>query len=809
MGALALLGPPLLLPLLLALLGRAPGVAAQTQVCTVNQSYFQLEENTNITGPLANITVPLGQHVELSDLSTPLAFEIRGNQLFLNTTLDYEETPILEAHIICKRGSSVVTNFRVLVVVQDVNDNAPEFPFITKQWNVTEDTKVKSVVIPEAELQATDKDKDDTLFYSLLEVTPGASSFFSLEGVNRPSLRLDKPLDFLKTPNMTFQLIVQDTVGSTEPSHTATATLVLYVLPADLRPPWFLPCTYSDGYVCLEAQYHGSVPVGHRPTSPLTLRPGPIYAVDGDRGIDQRIIYSIAGGNQEDTFAIDDTSGNLTMAKSVPSPTVFVLMVKAEQADGARYSITKATLEARGTAGRSPRFPQSVFRGTVEAGLGANATVRDSASPTQFLRIWAEDPEFPDLNSAIRYRITNSSDFTMEGEIVLTTRALQHASVFYAEVEANNTVTVATATATAEIRVTEQEPPAAPPHRWASVQLPRSPASCPAGGPLTSSGPHPPLGTTLRPPVSSTPGLPPTEGAGSSPPPATPGGGSQPTAPPSATPGGGSAQTPTPESAQPTAPTEGAGSSPPSATPGGGSAQTLKPGSTQTTMSPGPSRSPPAAGRGGPGGDSQPGAGQPDTGQHFSTVDMAVLGGVLGALLLLALIGLVILLHKQYGHRLHCCSGKAGEPQALGSDNQAFLKEEEAAWAPSPSPEPQPTPPEKTPASPDPETPELPTPRQPSPEPLGLAPGAPTPAGAADSPSAAVRSILTKERRPEGGYKAVWFGEDIGAEADVVVLNTPAAEADGPGNAGSEDEGSDEDAGRRTPPAGSPDSTYI
>ncbi|XP_012888783.1 PREDICTED: cadherin-related family member 5 isoform X2 [Dipodomys ordii] len=750
MGALALLGPPLLLPLLLALLGRAPGAAAQAQVCTVSQSYFQLEENTNITGPLANITVPLGQHVELSDLSTPLAFEIRGNQLFLNTTLDYEETPILEAHIICKRGSSVVTNFRVLVVVQDVNDNAPEFPFTSKEWNVTEDTKVKSVVIPEAELQATDKDKDDTLFYSLLEVTPGASSFFSLEGVNRPSLRLDKPLDFLKTRNMTFQLIVQDTVGSTEPSHTATATLVLSVLPADLRPPWFLPCTYSDGYVCLEAQYHGSVPVGHRPTSPLTLRPGPIYAVDGDRGIDQRIVYSIAGGNQEDTFAINDTSGNLTMAKSVPSPTVFVLMVKAEQADGARYSITKATLEARGTAGHSPRFPQSVFRGTVEAGSGANATVRDAASPTRFLRIWAEDPEFPDFNSAIRYRITNSSDFTMEGEIVLTTRALQHASVFYAEVKANNTVTGATATATAEIHVTEQEPPATPP-----------------------------TGTTLRPPVSSTPGLPPTEGPSSSPPSATPGGGAQPTAPPSAT-------------------------------PGGGSAQTLTPGSAQTTMSPGPSGSPPAAG-GGPGGDGQPGAGQPGAGQHFSTVDMAVLGGVLGALLLLALIGLVILLHKQYGHRLHCCSGRAGEPQALGSDNQAFLKEDEAAWAPSPSPEPQPTPPEKTPASPDPETPELPTPAQPRPEPLGLAPGTPAPAGAADSPSAAVRSILTKERRPEGGYKAVWFGEDIGAEADVVVLNTPAAEADGPGNAGSEDEGSgsDEDTGRRTPPAGSPDSTYI
>lgn len=48
-----------------------------------------------------------------------------------------------------------------------------------------------------------------------------------------------------------------------EPSHTATATLVLNVVPADLRPPWFLPCTFSDGYVCIQAQYHGAVPTGH------------------------------------------------------------------------------------------------------------------------------------------------------------------------------------------------------------------------------------------------------------------------------------------------------------------------------------------------------------------------------------------------------------------------------------------------------------------------------------------------------------------------------------------------------------------
>jgi cadherin-related family protein 5 len=35
-----------------------------------------------------------------------------------------------------------------------------------------QDTKVNSVVIPEEDLKATDRDKDDILIYTLQEVTP-------------------------------------------------------------------------------------------------------------------------------------------------------------------------------------------------------------------------------------------------------------------------------------------------------------------------------------------------------------------------------------------------------------------------------------------------------------------------------------------------------------------------------------------------------------------------------------------------------------------------------------------------------------
>ncbi|KAB1251655.1 Cadherin-related family member 5 [Camelus dromedarius] len=640
----------LLLPLLMA--------TAQAQVCSVDKTVFEVKENTNSSEPLLDIYVPEGQQVTLGPSSTRFAFRIQGTQLFLNVTPDYE-----------------VTQLRVFVSVLDVNDNAPQFPYVARVWKVPEDTKVNTTIIPETELEAQDLDKDDILFYTLQEVTLGASDFFSLMGTNRPALRLDQPLDFEKCRNMTFQLLVRDTQEeNVEPSHTATATLVLEVQPADLRPPWFLPCTYSDAYVCIQAQYQGTVPTGHKLPGALVLQPGPIYAVDGDWAISQPIVYSFMKGHEDGTFSIDASTGNLTMSKSVPSPKTFLLVVKGEQADHGRYSVTQVTVEARDANGSLPRFPESLYRGTVARGSGVGVAVKDAAAPSQPLRIRAQDPEFPDLNSAITYQITNNSNFRMDGEAVLTNALLVHTGVFYAEVEAKNTVTSGTATTVVEIQVSEQEP-------------------APTGAVVVSAG---------------------TSGAG------------------------------------------------------GGS----------TTNK--------------PSGD-----------QRFSAVEMAALGGVLGALLLLALIALMVLVHKLYGHRLKCCSGKALEPQPQGFDNQAFVSEE-ANWAPAPSPSPRPG----RPPTPEPVTP---GPTSPSPATLHHVPESPAVARDGEDP-AAVRSILTKERRPEGGYKAVWFGEDIGAEADVVVLNEPASEADGAGDSGSEgsgDAGSDAGPGRGTEDPPGADSIYF
>lgn len=56
----------------------------------MDKTFLQVEENSDITEPLVDISIPEGQQVTLGSSSTPSAFRILGNQLFLNVIPDYE-----------------------------------------------------------------------------------------------------------------------------------------------------------------------------------------------------------------------------------------------------------------------------------------------------------------------------------------------------------------------------------------------------------------------------------------------------------------------------------------------------------------------------------------------------------------------------------------------------------------------------------------------------------------------------------------------------------------------------------------------
>ena len=116
-------------------------------------------------------------------------------------------------------------------------------------------------------------------------------------------------------------------------------------------------------------------------------------------------------------------------------------------------------MEARSVTGNPLQFSQSLYYGTVVLGSEAGTAVKDKTFPSEILRIQAQYPGFPDLNSAVTYRVTNSSEFMMNKDIMLTAVPMEEARTIRVEVEASNTVTKDTATAVVEIQVSERELP--------------------------------------------------------------------------------------------------------------------------------------------------------------------------------------------------------------------------------------------------------------------------------------------------------------------------------------------------------------
>ncbi|XP_074130735.1 cadherin-related family member 5 [Sminthopsis crassicaudata] len=766
-----------LLPLLLLL----PGAEGQIQVCSVDPEEAQVSENVPPPQTVAKVTAPPGKTVVLSPNTNPI-FKMENGELKLVGSPDYETDPVLIANLECKEGDIVVTKLIMTVLVLNVNDEPPLFPFSSKIWNVSENTIVGTTVIPATELTATDKD-GDPLFYTLLgQSPPGADKVFSLAGVNFPALQLEQTLDYEKMPSMVFHLLVRDTEEpEAKPSHTATASITIQVIPSDMRPPWFLPCRYTDGRICFHAEYRGAVPIGYVLTSPCVFLPGPVYAVDGDAAINEPIRYSIIGGNEDNTFQIGEDSGNVTMTKAVPVSMSFNLLVQAQQqVHTGSYSVTQVTIYAVPRE-HPPRFPRALYRGWLPPGTGLNVAVKDAEDPDRELKLSAEDLDFPSgvPNLGLEYRITNSSAFRMSGEVVLTSVPVGPPGVLYLEAEVLDRLTKERDTTTIEVLIQDTRP--TPPESTTPDSETSPASSSTPTRPPTQTLPHP--DTTVKPsggpPTQNPSGPGPTQGP---PHPDT-------TVKPSATPPSqgspGPSPNPTQTSPHPDTTVKPSLTQNPSGPGPSGGSQTETPGEITGGPTPEPgvsaTTSPGAIGPSRPTGGSSGGKEQ----RRFTASEMAATGGVLGALLFLTLILLGVFVYKYYRDpRESDLSSKPGtDLKDSGYENKAFQAQEAAGGgrppSPSPSPSPEPGPLARAP---------------PGGSPRGSLRG-PAPAAEAEAPSPAlaepeekaeaggsggerpVRSILTKERKSEGGgYKAVWFGEDIGAQVDVVVINSPAPE---------------------------------
>ncbi|XP_074903258.1 cadherin-related family member 5 [Buteo buteo] len=420
-----------LLTSVLSFLSFITHVSAQQQGCSVNNRQPTIYEN-NPPGYVVTTIHVEPDFIVMIDPSSPDAsfFTIRGSELQLNRSVDYEKDTLLLVYLICQNTAGQRDSLEILVTILNTNDNSPVF----KQMNLTkvvpEDTKVNATIVAREDLSASDADLD-TISYELTTIVPGTDGYFAIKGVNSPEIYLQKALDYEKFKFTTLVLYARDRpVGSIDTTNTATITINIFIEQADTKSPWFLPCAFinTENNICISSPYTGRINISEMSTEPLILEPGPIYAIDPDYTLNEKIVYSIVGGNTDNVFSVDADTGNLTMNKVVTSPDSYLLQVMATQVNNIqKYSIVSVEIKVINKSVYPPFFESRMYYGTVFVGLAPRSFVFHTGDTSSPLMITAADDDFPNkVNPNIEYYIKNSTDFiaTKDG-LILTNVMLQ------------------------------------------------------------------------------------------------------------------------------------------------------------------------------------------------------------------------------------------------------------------------------------------------------------------------------------------------------------------------------------------------
>ncbi|XP_076199764.1 cadherin-related family member 5 [Aptenodytes patagonicus] len=420
-----------LLTSVLFLLSFITQASAQQQGCSVTNSKPRIYENNPPGYVVTTIHVEPDFTVMIDPTSPDVSFfTIQGSQLQLNRSVDYENDALLLVYLICQNTAGQSDSLEILVTILNMNDNSPMF----KQTNLTkvvpEDTKVNATIVAHEDLSASDADLD-TIFYELTTIVAGTDGYFAIKGVHNPEIYLQKTLDYEKFNLTTLVLYARDKpVGSTNTTNTATATINIFIEDADTKSPWFLPCTFinTDKSICISSPYTGRVNISEMSTEPLILEPGPIYAIDPDYTLNEKIVYSIVGGDTDKVFSVDADTGNLTMNKLATSPDSYLLQVMATQVNNIqKYSIASVEIKVINKSNHAPYFESRIYNGTVCVGQAPRSFVFQAGDRSSPLMIRAADDDFPNkVNPNIEYYIKNSTDFiaTKDG-LILTNVMLE------------------------------------------------------------------------------------------------------------------------------------------------------------------------------------------------------------------------------------------------------------------------------------------------------------------------------------------------------------------------------------------------
>ncbi|XP_070764242.1 cadherin-related family member 5 [Enoplosus armatus] len=402
-------------------------MSAEAQdICSAPTS-VQFAENNAVGDVVATITVLPGVTLEFKPppANPDNPFSLEGDQLKATRVLDFETKDNHVAQITCiETATGLQLGVIIVVLVTNMNDNPPVFNQNLYNINVNEMSPVGTTV---GHFPATDLDMQP-IYYTLTSESNG----FQLKSPTVPDLLVQTPLDYDKVKNVQLTLYAQDTPLApinSKASFTATTTIMVTILDVDNRPPWFQPCTKHEiggVVVCQNAGYTGRVTLNEQETGVLPLKPGPLYAIDGDSGINEEMTYSFLNGG-DGLFEINHNTGNIIMLKPADVlGTISLTVLAAQRRNSYQFATTTVTVNVQVKSLHLPRFQRPQYEGVITA-VGAMAM--DLKNKDEPLQIVATDDDYAatgGLNPHITYYVNGSSDFSIiDGYLFMTKDPLE------------------------------------------------------------------------------------------------------------------------------------------------------------------------------------------------------------------------------------------------------------------------------------------------------------------------------------------------------------------------------------------------
>ncbi|XP_069037969.1 cadherin-related family member 5 [Lepisosteus oculatus] len=401
------------------------------QICSLPVPVpIQIEENNAIDQEVVNITTSAGVKLTISEDKSQ-AFALHDKTLVLTKQMDYENMAekVIIASIRCEKEAETVVFLHIFVEITNVNEYPPYFQELSYTLSVDEFQPVNTNI---GRVNAEDRD-GDRLYYHLDNSTSGAQ-YFHLASVTAPDILVSKILDYDSTPKLDLILFVRDTENAgAANSHTASTNIAIDVKDIDNRPPWFLPCkeiSFDDTRtkICLNMGYKGSVNLTVKEEGVLPLKPEPLYAIDGDKGINEPIEYYILSGNEAGLFDMNSNTGNITMLKAVDIAGPILLTVMAFQTKNPnQFSTTSVVIDVVMKTLNPPEFEKPRYNGFISSDSDVGSMVLEEGFSARPLKVLATDADFADgVNPNVEYKVQDNNDLTVTKEgFILTKKILQ------------------------------------------------------------------------------------------------------------------------------------------------------------------------------------------------------------------------------------------------------------------------------------------------------------------------------------------------------------------------------------------------